>query len=81
MYDMEEYRDEMRGFYLNVADLPGPVLRDEKELVEAIKAAVIKDDDIAMIKCFNDEYNRMNDGKASQRLADIISGIDSDGNR
>ena len=81
MYDMEEYRDEMRGFYLNVEDLPGPVLRNEKELVKAIKSAVIKNDDVTMIKCFNEEYNSMNDGKASQRLADIISRNNSDGNR
>ena len=81
MYDMEEYRDEMRGFYLNVADLPGPVLRNEKELVKAIKSATIKNDDVTMIKRFNEEYNSMNDGKASQRLADIISRNNSDGNR
>lgn len=81
MYDMEEYRDEMRGFYLNVEDLPGPVLRDEKELVEALRSAEVMQNDGNVIKRFNEEYNRMNDGKASQRLAEMISGINGDSNR
>ena len=67
MYDMEEYRDEMRGFYLNINQLPGPIVRDEKELINVIREMKTCD-----MRSFNNEYNRMNDGQASLRLVDLI---------
>lgn len=71
MYDMEEYRDEMRGFYLDVSELPGNVVKNEHELVNSIKS-VDSGDCTEMYRGFNDKYNSMNDGKAAERLADII---------
>lgn len=67
MYDMEEYRDEMRGFYLNINQLPGPIVRDEKELINVIREMKTCD-----MRSFNNEYNKMNDGQASLRLVDLI---------
>lgn len=72
MYDMEEYRDEMRGFYIDVANLPGPIVKTEKELTDAVEAIDYKMEDKSMIQRFNFEYNRMNDGDAAKRLVDII---------
>lgn len=75
MYDMEEYRDEMRGFYLDVSSLPGPILKTEAELADAVCNAYKNPADTAdMIKAFNKEYNLMNDGNAAKRLVDIIIG-------
>ena len=75
MYDMEEYRDEMRGFYLDVNSLPGPILRKEEELVEAVKAANIQNEEsLQQIKEFNKIYNSMNDGEAAERLVNKIIG-------
>ena len=71
MYDMEEYRDEMRGFYLDISELPGNVVKTEHELVDSIKS-VDSGDCTEMYRGFNDKYNSMNDGKAAERLADII---------
>ncbi|MCI5688712.1 MAG: CDP-glycerol glycerophosphotransferase family protein [Emergencia sp.] len=71
MYDMEEYRDEMRGFYLDTADLPGEIVKTEEELVAAIDAIDFQKA-ASQVKEFNQEYNLLNDGKASARLADII---------
>lgn len=71
MYDMEEYRDEMRGFYLDVKELPGPVMKTEKELVKAVKTAEVSLDD-ELIKNFNKEYNTLNDGMAAERLVNFI---------
>ena len=72
MYDMEEYRDEMRGFYLDVDKLPGPILKTEKELVAAIRETSFKERDHTILEAFNKEYNSMNDGKATERLVDRI---------
>ncbi|MBQ3924601.1 MAG: CDP-glycerol glycerophosphotransferase family protein, partial [Firmicutes bacterium] len=33
MYDIEQYRDEIRGFYLDLSELPGPIVENEKDLV------------------------------------------------
>ena len=44
--------------------------RTEKELVEAIKLEKGKTD----LDGFNREYNTMNDGRASQRLAEAVLG-------
>lgn len=71
MYDMEAYRDEMRGFYIDVNKLPGPIFKTERELVNEIRKA---DEmlDVNMIKAFNKEYNNMNDGMAAKRLVDAV---------
>lgn len=37
-YDLEHYRDELRGFYFDLTErAPGPLLRTSEELVEAIR--------------------------------------------
>ena len=73
MYDMEEYRDEVRGFYIDINSLPGEVLKTEEELVDAIeKIDYDEERNRALLSRFNAEYNQMNDGKASQRLLDIL---------
>lgn len=81
MYDMEEYRDEMRGFYLDVASLPGPILRTEEELADAVRETELHWEEKDMIKAFNEEYNRMNDGRAAERLVDVLMGGRNAGNR
>ena len=36
-YDLEEYRDDLRGFYMNYdEEVPGPILKTEKQLYHAI---------------------------------------------
>ena len=72
MYDMEAYRDEMRGFYLDIHDLPGPIVKTEAELAEAVCAASVAGADMESIETFNQEYNLMNDGNAAMRFVEKI---------
>ena len=37
MYDYEEYKNELRDFYIDVNELPGRIVRDENELADAIE--------------------------------------------
>lgn len=71
MYDMEEYRDEMRGFYIDIEQLPGTIVKTEQELVVAVNEAdsAVNNE---MIAVFNNEYNKMNDGHAAQRLVNAV---------
>ena len=70
MYDIDAYQNELRGFYIDTDDLPGPVTRTEEELVTALRAGNEKTD----FDSFNKEYNILNDGKASQRLVERVFG-------
>lgn len=37
MYDLDKYRDQLRGFYLDIEkDLPGPILTETNEIMESI---------------------------------------------
>ncbi len=71
MYDLEEYRDDIRGFYLDLKDLPGPILKTEDELINNIKNTTIDfyDD---KYKTFNQKFNYLDDGKASKRVVEKI---------
>lgn len=69
MYDLEEYAEELRGFYLDIhKDLPGPILEEETELLKAIKSGVQKFD----LEQFNSRFNHMEDGNSSKRVVDIV---------
>lgn len=70
VYDFEQYKENIRGFYLDMeTELPGPLIRTEKELIK-----VIKNLDEVAIKFkdkYEDFYNRfcsIDDGKAAQRI-------------
>lgn len=58
MYDYDEYKREMRDFYFGMNELPGPIVKKEADLIEAIIKAgqddFIPDD---KYKAFNDKYN------------------------
>ena len=71
MYDMEAYRDELRGFYLDVNALPGKVVRTEKELAHAIREIDFGEINSEIVE-FNRIYNSMNDGNATKRFVNSI---------
>ena len=72
MYDLEHYANEMRGFYLSLDELPGPIVKDEGALIEEIKKADgWKADD--KYREFVKRFNPYEDGNSSKRvLARII---------
>ena len=71
MYDFEEYRDELRGFYIDLNELPGNITRTEQELIKEIKA--LKEFKYnEKYQRFNEKYNYLDDGKATQRTIEKI---------
>lgn len=70
MYDLEEYSEEIRGFYLSLDTLPGEIVTNEKDLIEKIKNTEFIYDQ--KYEHFNDVYNYLDDGKASQRVLKSI---------
>lgn len=70
MYDLENYRDQVRGFYLNLDELPGEIITNEMNLVKKIQKSVAntKTDYNEMMKAFNKKFNYLHDGNASRRF-------------
>lgn len=76
-YDLDHYRDELRGFYLDFeAEAPGPIVTTQAEL-EAALAAAQRDGDRAHADCrraFRERYAPLDDGRAAQRVVDEVFG-------
>ena len=73
MYDLEEYREKARGFYIELEELPGPIVRTEEELIKSIKnIKEIKEKYIKKYKEFNEKFTYLDDGQASKRSINKI---------
>lgn len=65
MYDYEKYKHEMRGFYIEEKELPGPILKEEDQLLEVLKDYNGEGYE-EIYRVFNQKYNpyRTGDGAA-----------------
>lgn len=72
MYDLEDYRDNIRGFYLKLEELPGNIVKREGELINEIKDLSTNFTYNIKYKKFNEKFNYLDDGKASKRVVDKI---------
>lgn len=72
MYDLPLYANDLRGFYVDLNELPGPVIEDEDEMIQ--KVATVSEwftyDDC--YKRFNDKFNYLDDGNAAARLVERV---------
>ncbi len=73
-YDLEKYRDDLRGFYISIEDeVPGPLLFTTSEVIDAIQN--IDGVQKQYEKRYEEFYERFcgwEDGKASQKIIDYI---------
>lgn len=75
MYDLDRYSDARGGFYLDLEELPGPVVRTEEGLAAAIRAAAEEDADRAVrYGAFRQKFTPHDDGHASERVLDRVFG-------
>ena len=71
MYDLDYYAEELRGFYLSLDELPGPIVKEEGELLDEIKkTASWKADE--KYEAFHARFNPLDDGHASKRLLEAV---------
>ena len=66
MYDMEEYRDHIRDFYLNLDELPGKIIKTEQELYDAIRNVGKEPAYDERYQQFHNKFNRL-DGPGTAR--------------
>lgn len=71
MYDFDYYANDLRGFYLLVDDLPGPVVKTQSELETSLKELSAWAESIEYIKQYEQFTNRftyLDDGHATERV-------------
>ncbi|MFF1558642.1 CDP-glycerol glycerophosphotransferase family protein [Streptomyces sp. NPDC058279] len=81
-YDLEHYRDTLRGFYFDFEqNAPGPLLFDSEQLISAIRHAdQVRANYDGHYRRFQQDFCDLDDGFASARLADrlLVAGGDLD---
>ncbi|MGP4024076.1 bifunctional glycosyltransferase/CDP-glycerol:glycerophosphate glycerophosphotransferase [Actinomadura sp. 3N407] len=75
-YDLEHYRDELRGFYFDFEhEAPGPLLRTSDEVIEALRSIdEVADAYAEPYARFTERFCELDDGKAASRVADRMLG-------
>ncbi len=74
-YDLEDYKDNLRGFYFDfLEEAPGPITRTTQELIDSI-LNYNQEDFAAKYEAFHNKYNHADDGKASQKVVELIQEI------
>ena len=73
-YDLEKYRDVLRGFYLDVEkDLPGPLLLTNDDVVNAIKNIdQITEQYKEKYEIFYDRFCCIDDGHSAERAVKAV---------
>lgn len=69
MYDKKIYEDSIRGFYLNLDELPGAIIETEQDLYENIISPKF---DIGVHNKFIDKFCYLDDGQAGERLINMV---------
>ncbi|UED86467.1 CDP-glycerol glycerophosphotransferase family protein [Streptomyces profundus] len=71
-YDLEHYRDTLRGFYFDFTEkAPGPLIKTSPELVAAIRdSASVRREYAAKYERFVKEFCEPSDGLATSRVVD-----------
>ena len=71
MYDIEQYENELRGFYIDLAELPGAIIQTENELIDEIRKTKTFEY-TEKYKAFNQKFNPLDDANASKRVVEKI---------
>ena len=71
--DLDQYESE-RGFYMNIREIPGTVVKEENKLAEAVRSAAAKTTGTGdrQVDHFLEKYMSACDGHATERIAGEI---------
>jgi CDP-glycerol glycerophosphotransferase len=77
-YDLDNYRDDLRGFYFNLeSEAPGPVLRTTAEVVAALRdLPTVVERYRNQYSAFREIFGHLEDGHATDRCIDRMLGED-----
>ncbi len=72
MYDLDRYENALRGFYLPVTDVPGPIVRTQDGLHAALQAPDLDAADGARRAELNRQMSPHDDGAVCRRVLDLL---------
>lgn len=72
MYDLDEYQNSVRDFYLNIEELPGPVVKTQVVLTEQMKKQLDNFEYDEKYKKFNEKFNYLDGKDCSKNVLDRI---------
>lgn len=73
MYDREHYQKNLRGFYLNIDELPGDIVEKEENLVKTlnnIEKSIKRNKE--KYQKFSNKFNYLDDGESTERVIEIL---------
>ncbi|MCT2535294.1 CDP-glycerol glycerophosphotransferase family protein [Aquibacillus koreensis] len=78
-FDIEAYKESIRGFYFDLElEAPGSMVQTNTELINAIKDAKKNQNKYKeQYDRFVKKYNYLDDGKASDRVIELVKSLDS----
>jgi CDP-glycerol glycerophosphotransferase len=71
MYDRADYAKELRGFYLDLDELPGPIIESEIDLLNAVISIADREDQLPY-PLFEKKFFPLEDGKSAYRSLNEI---------
>ena len=71
MYDLDDYKGKLRDFYIDLSELPGEIVKTDKELVLEVEKSK-KFSYNKKYKAFNDKFTYLEDGEATRRVVEEI---------
>ena len=72
MYDLKAYQEDIRGFYIDLKELPGNIVENESDLVKEINNLKNNFSYDERYQKFHDKFNSLEDGKATKRVLEKI---------
>ena len=75
-YDLDEYGNELRGFYVPVEDFPGPIFTEQSELAAALGDLAARDTDWAPKRAaFRAAFATWDSRESTRKVIDAVFGV------
>ena len=73
-YDLEKYRDQLRGFYIDMEkDIPGPLLKTTEEIIAAVQnIEVVQEEYRERYEQFHHRFCAWENGDAAEKVCKIV---------
>ncbi|WP_042354277.1 CDP-glycerol glycerophosphotransferase family protein [Bacillus rubiinfantis] len=72
-YDLEEYREDIRGFYFDLKkNAPGPIVKTTEEIMEVLKTESEQSEYTEQLQQFYQQFCYLEDGHASERVVKAV---------
>lgn len=75
MYDLEAYQENVRDFYLDIRELPGEIVRTEKELYHAIRHIFDKPVYDGRYCSFHEKFNYLDGPHTGRKVIDCLHSL------